>query len=83
METCKIKHTHTKHMNTNKNAYEIRLEILHMAHNDAMQKYLQTISVYRENDNSKLTIKQLEESFPKTEDIKKRAKELYFFIEGF
>ena len=65
----------------NKNAYEIRLELLRMAHDDAMQKYQQIVNIYLQKDNGVISLAQVESSFPKPEEIIKRAGELYKFIE--
>ena len=66
----------------NKNAYEIRLDVLQMAHNDAQMRYLEQLNTFRDhtgklNDN---TI--IDNIFPKTADIIKRAEELYKFVEN-
>lgn len=65
----------------NKNAYEIRLEVLAIAHNDAMDKYHHKLDSLRDYQTGKLSDPTVVESlFPKTEDIKKRAEELYNFV---
>jgi hypothetical protein len=71
-------------MNTNhsKNAFEIRLNILQMAHADAQMKYLEKLNTVRDN-SGKVTDKELiDELFPKSVDIIARAEELYKFVEG-
>lgn len=77
-------------MNTqNKNAYEIRLEVLSIAHSDLMEIYHQKLN------NAKLKVtgediwveKKIDENIftdllPTSADVIKRAKELYTFVEG-
>jgi hypothetical protein len=64
-----------------KNAFEIRLDILQMAHADAQMRYLEKLNTVRDN-SGKITDKQLiEDLFPKTSDIIERAEELYSFVE--
>jgi hypothetical protein len=77
-------------MNTqNKNAYEIRLEVLSIAHNDLMEIYHQKLH----NAKMKMigedgwTEEKIDENIitillPKPADVIKRAKELYTFVEG-
>jgi hypothetical protein len=69
---------------SNKNAYEIRLDVLQMAHGDAW-------GMFHAVNQRKMEDKQIptsdyetivKESFPKTSDIIKRAEELYAFIEA-
>jgi len=67
----------------NKNAYEIRLDVLQMEHNDAWTEYNENMQEYRmRNDTLKPgEYKKAEESFyPNSKDIIKRAEELYVFI---
>ena len=92
-----VQHPDITHMNTqNKNAYEIRLEVLSIAHNDLMDIYHQKLH------NAKIkmigepapkpadviwTEEKIDENIitnllPKPADIIKRAKELYTFVEG-
>jgi len=70
--------------NNNKNAYEIRLDVLQMAHNDAWGKF-HSLNQKRFEDKN-LSVEEYEqivsEGFPKTADIIERAEELYSFIEG-
>lgn len=68
-----------------KNAYEIRLEVLQMAHGDEQMRFLEKLNVHRTQDVRGHTINPTEEVinslFPKTSDIIKRAEELYKFVE--
>ena len=68
-----------------KNAYEIRLDVLQMAHNDEQMRFLEKLNVHRTYDARGHTINPSEEVinslFPKTSDIIERAEELYAFVE--
>ena len=68
-----------------KNAFEIRLDILQMAHGDEMNKFVEKLNVHRTYDSCGNMINPSEEVinglFPKTLDIIKRAEELYTFVE--
>lgn len=64
----------------NKNAYEIRLEVLHIAHSDAMQSYHEALNANRDERGHLANPELAATLFPKTEDIKKRAAELYEFV---
>jgi hypothetical protein len=71
--------------NNSKNAYEIRLEILRMAHDDALSKYHHKIGVAR--DSAKENKTQFDDTlidslFPNTNSITSRAEELYKFVES-
>ena len=69
----------------NKNAYEIRLEILKMAHDDAIGKYHHKISYHQQNaekENKQYDPTVIESLFPSSADILARAEELYEFVEG-
>jgi len=69
----------------NKNAYEIRLEILRMAHDDAFGQYHHKISVAREDSQrfeKEFDSTLIERLLPTTESIIARAEELYAFVEG-
>ena len=69
----------------NKNAYEIRLEILRMAHDDAVGRYHHRIGVERDNAEKleKLFDSTLIESlFPTSQAVITKAEELYRFVEG-
>ena len=67
-----------------KNAYEIRLDVLSMAHSDLGCKFQEKLNFYRTFDENGSAIQPSEEIidrlFPKTEDILKRAEELYAFV---
>ena len=77
-------------MNTqNKNAYEIRLEVLSIAHNDLMEIYHQKLhnaklKMISEEGwiEEKIDDKIISDLLPKPEEVIKRAKELYAFVEG-
>lgn len=69
----------------NKNAYEIRLEILKMAHDDATGKYYQKLDFYRRDADKfdkELDPAIIESSFPTSAEILAKAEELYTFVEG-
>lgn len=71
--------------NNSKNAYEIRLEILKMAHDDATGRYYQKIDLQRNNadkTNQPFDITLVESLFPNSAEIIARAEELYAFVEG-
>jgi hypothetical protein len=67
-----------------KNAYEIRLEILQMAHSDETLKFHEKLNVLRqEQEQSETSIVNndvIEKLFPKTENIINRAEDLYKFV---
>jgi hypothetical protein len=77
-------------MNTqNKNAYEIRLEVLSIAHNDLMEIYHQKLhnAKMKMIGEDNWTEEKIDENIitnllPKPADVIKRAKELYTFVEG-
>jgi hypothetical protein len=77
-------------MNTqNKNAYEIRLEVLSIAHNDLMEIYHQKLhnAKIKMIGEDNWTEEKIDENIitnllPKPADVIKRAKELYTFVEG-
>ena len=67
-----------------KNAYEIRLDVLRMAHGDLVNKFQEKLNIHRSvgadgniNHPSEEIIDKL---FPKADDILKRAEELYSFV---
>ena len=68
----------------NKNAYEIRLDVLQMAHSDENMRFIEKLNIHRKTDANGMMINPPEEVinslFPKTEDIIKRAEELYKFV---
>lgn len=69
----------------NKNAYEIRLEILKMAHDDANGRYYQKIDQHRVNadrTNTPFDTSLVESLFPTSAEVIARAEELYKFVEG-
>ena len=70
----------------NKNAYEIRLEVLQMAHSDMNMKFIEKLNVHRTQDiNGFLqnpSEEVIESLFPKPADTIIRAEELYKFVEG-
>ena len=69
----------------NKNAYEIRLEVLQMAHGDMNMKFIEKLNVHRTQDiNGFLqnpSEEVIESLFPKPADTIIRAEELYNFVE--
>jgi predicted HTH domain antitoxin len=70
---------------SNKNAYEIRLELLRMAHDDLVGQYNHKIGVATNeayNNKQEFDITLIESLFPKSEDILVRAAELYKFVEN-
>ena len=70
---------------SNKNAYEIRLEILKMAHDDATGKYYQKLDMHRHNAdkfNTEFNPTLVESLFPTSAEILAKAEELYAFVEG-
>lgn len=69
----------------NKNAYEIRLEILKMAHDDAISKYHHKMNAHQhdaDKGNKEFDKTLIESLFPVPADILTRAAELYQFVEG-
>ena len=62
------------------NAYEIRLNVLQMAHADAQMRYLEKLNTYRDNNGKLSDNKIIDEIFPDTDDIIDRAEELYSFV---
>ena len=69
----------------NKNAYEIRLEILKMAHDDATGKYYQKLDFYRRDADKfdkELDPAIIESLFPTSAEMLDKAEELYAFVEG-
>lgn len=63
-----------------KNAYEIRLDVLQMAHSDEYNKYSHKIDVLRCKGEEAYTQENIDALTPKTEDIIARAEELYKFV---
>lgn len=69
----------------NKNAYEIRLDILNTAHNTFMDRYYQKISALRDEasiSQTKFDEKLIDSLAPKTEDILAYANKLYQFVDN-
>jgi len=64
-----------------KNAYEIRLEVLQMAHSDEYNKYHHKLDTVRNERGLLDNADAIEALTPKTADILKRAEELYKFVE--
>ena len=65
----------------NKNAYEIRLDVLQMAHSDAQMKYLEKLNNLRDDHGKIIDNSTVDSLFPQSSDIIKRAEELYKFVE--
>jgi hypothetical protein len=62
--------------------YEIRLEVLKLAHADCFNKFIETMNNIRYgNETESIPQEKIDELFPKTNDIISRAKELYEFVE--
>jgi len=75
----------------NKNAYEIRLDILSIAHGDLMTVFHEKLHntkkrmVGNQDDSwveDKIDDKVISDLLPTSEEIIKRAKELYAFVEN-
>jgi hypothetical protein len=70
----------------NKNAYEIRLELLQLAHADVMTKYHETMNNQKEtiynNGQEVKDLSKLDVTLPEVSQIINRAKELYEFVNG-
>ena len=70
----------------NKNAYEIRLDVLQMAHSDENMRFIEKLNNHRTYDVKGNMSNPSEEVinglFPKPADIIARAEELYKFVEG-
>jgi len=64
----------------NKNAYEIRLELLQMAHTDEYNKYHHKLDTIRNDKGLLDNVDAIDALTPKTSDIIARAEELYKFI---
>jgi hypothetical protein len=63
-----------------KNAYEIRLEVLQMAHSDEYSRYHHKLDTIRNNDGFLDNADSIDALTPKTSDIIARAEELYKFV---
>lgn len=69
----------------NKNAYEIRLDVLGMAHGTLMSKYHEKIEASRNEatrTNTRFDDRLIDTLAPATKDIIAYANELYQFVEG-
>ncbi len=71
----------------NKNAYEIRLDVLTMAREDLLNRFHQMLESLRlaSDDTSKSALFEaqfelIRDGYPTTEEINKRAEELYQFV---
>lgn len=68
-----------------KNAYEIRLDVLQMAHGDMHQKFIEKLNFHRvvtdQGNYTNPSEETIEKLFPKPADIIARAEELYKFVE--
>jgi len=63
-----------------KNAYEIRLDVLQMAHSDEYDKYHMKLETLRNSQGRLEDAEAIEALTPKTSDILARAEELYKFV---
>jgi len=64
------------------NAYEIRMEVLKMAHSDCFNYYLETLNNHRlAVENGSIDQNLIDDLYPKSENIISRANELYKFVE--
>jgi len=63
-----------------KNAYEIRLDVLQMAHSDEYDKFHIKLETLRDDKGQLTDSSAIEKLVPKTSDIITRAEELYKFI---
>lgn len=69
----------------NKNAYEIRLDILRMAHDELIGNYhfkLSTLQQEAETQRTTLTLSKIDELRPTSAEVIKKAAELYSFVNG-
>jgi hypothetical protein len=76
-------------MNTQKNAYEIRLEVLSIAHGDLMNIYHEKLHNRKKRMiedgtwvEEKINEQEIADLLPTSEQIIDRAKELYTFVNG-
>lgn len=68
----------------NKNAYEIRLDILKLAHDDLMGQYNHKISILQneaDRQQTAMDAEQVTALYPSTDDIIARAERLYRFVD--
>lgn len=63
-----------------KNAYEIRLEVLQMAHSDEYDKYHHKLDTIRDDRGMLVDASKIDALTPETSDIIARAEELYKFV---
>jgi hypothetical protein len=63
-----------------KNAYEIRLEVLKMAHDDLFSVYYETLNASRDKEGNYTCKDNILSLLPSTVSIKDRAEELYMFV---
>ena len=69
----------------NKNAYEIRLDILRMAHDELFGSYhfkLNTLQQEAETQRTTLSLSKIDELRPTSAEVIKKATELYSFVNG-
>ena len=73
----------------NRNAYEIRLDVLNLAHGDLMTHAHESLNASRYTKDNEgnlvevpLSNEALQSFLPKSSDIIARAKELYAFVEA-
>ena len=68
----------------NKNAYEIRLDILKLAHDDLMGQYHQKIGALQTNaekSNTQFDAQAITSLYPSTDEVIARAERLYKFVD--
>jgi hypothetical protein len=80
------KHTQEKHMVTNKNAYEIRTEILGMAQGFVMSKFDDARgkwenSTDRHPETGAILSTEHAPKYPSSDDVLREAEKLYSFVE--
>ena len=63
-----------------KNAYEIRLEVLQMAHSDEYDKYHHKLETIRDDRGMIVDASKIDALTPETSNIIARAEELYKFV---
>jgi hypothetical protein len=74
-----------KYTHMNKNAYEIRLEVLQMAHSTVWNQYLEKLNIMKNNTdkaNQFFDETLVDGLAPKTTAVLSYAAELYEFVEG-
>ena len=81
---CHVQHTNTQNK-MNKNAYEIRLEVLQLAHGDIMTQYHEALNCQKETiyQDGQMTsdLSSVDVSLPDASRVIERAEELYKFVE--